>query len=925
MLGLGPIAFAAPWVLLGLAALPVIWWLLRVTPPAPRVQRFPAIRLLQDLVRREETPDRTPWWLLLLRLVLAALVVVALARPILNPGEALPGSGPVLLAVDDGWAAARDWPARQRALADAIDRVERSGRPIVLLTTAPAADGAAPSPSGLMRPAEARSRVEQLTPKPWPVDRGAAAEALAAGPREQEGFALWLSDGLGGPDDAAFARELRQGGGLRVLEPAAGAAAQLVRPPSVEGAALTAAVERADAGAQAVAFLRLTGPEGRLLDRRPATFAEGDTTATARFEIPVELRNEATRLALEGEPTVGATVLLDSRWRRRPVGIVGAGASSEPQPLLSPTYYLERALRPFSELHPGELETLLDPAGPDLAAILMADTGMPTPAQQEQLTRWMEAGGVLVRFAGPLMAANPDTLVPVPLRFGDRVLSGALSWSEPQPLAPFSADSPFAGLAVADDVTVRRQVLAEPAVDLSQKTWARLADGTPLVTADSRGEGWLVLVHTTADADWSNLPLSGLFVEMLRRTVAMSEGVAGTGEGDRALEPVQMLDGFARPVPPGAAVQPIRAGDLAGTVVAPRHPPGFYGTEDQRRALNLSASAPAPVPIGELPRGVERAGYAAAGETPLMPWLLALALAVVAVDLLIGLALRGLLVPGRLGRTRTAASVAVLAAAGTMAMGAAALGPATARAQDDFVLRAANETLLAYVETGVPSVDDVSRAGLEGLSRVLSQRTAVEAAGAIGVEPGIDDLAFFSFLYWPVVPEQPPLDDAALSALNAYLTNGGTIVFDTRDRSIGGAADLMGGGPGAQRLRQLAEGLDIPPLEPVPPDHVLTKAFYLMQDFPGRYAGGEVWVQAGGEVADGDNDGVSPVVIGAVDWAGAWAIDGQGRPLYATVPGGERQREMAFRFGVNLVMYALTGNYKADQVHVPAILERLGQ
>ena len=143
-----------------------------------------------------------------------------------------------------------------------------------------------------------------------------------------------------------------------------------------------------------------------------------------------------------------------------------------------------------------------------------------------------------------------------------------------------------------------------------------------------------------------------------------------------------------------------------------------------------------------------------------------------------------------------------------------------------------------------------------------------------------------------MVPEQPA---ARLTRrgwrFNAYLMNGGTIVFDTRDRSIGGAADLMGGGPGAQRLRQLAEGLDIPPLEPVPPDHVLTKAFYLMQDFPGRYAGGEVWVQAGGEETDGDNDGVSPVVIGAVDWAGAWAIDGQGRPLYATVPGGERQRE----------------------------------
>jgi len=95
-----------------------------------------------------------------------------------------------------------------------------------------------------------------------------------------------------------------------------------------------------------------------------------------------------------------------------------------------------------------------------------------------------------------------------------------------------------------------------------------------------------------------------------------------------------------------------------------------------------------------------------------------------------------------------------------------------------------------------------------------------------------------------------------------------------------------------------------------------------MQDFPGRFAGGTLWIEsAEGRV----NDGVSSVIIGANDWAGAWAIDEQGRPLFPAVPGGERQREMAFRFGVNLVMYALTGNYKTDQVHVPYILERLGQ
>src|ERR1700738_1402748 len=102
MLALGSLAFVSPWLLLALAALPIIWWLLRVTPPAPRRLPFPAIRLLLGLVPREETPARTPLWLILLRTVLAALVILAVAHPLLNPESRLAGSGPVALVLDHG-------------------------------------------------------------------------------------------------------------------------------------------------------------------------------------------------------------------------------------------------------------------------------------------------------------------------------------------------------------------------------------------------------------------------------------------------------------------------------------------------------------------------------------------------------------------------------------------------------------------------------------------------------------------------------------------------------------------------------------------------------------------------------------------------------------------------------------------------------
>src|SRR4029079_19622990 len=130
--------------------------------------------------------------------------------------------------------------------------------------------------------------------------------------------------------------------------------------------------------------------------------------------------------------------------------------------------------------------------------------------------------------AGERLTGGTDDLVPVKLRVGGRYLGGAMAWASPQKLAPFPDSSPFAGVAMPEDVTVSRQILAEPSIELSDRSWARLADGTPLVTARSDGKGWVVLFHITASPAWSSLPLSGLYVEMLRRLTQLSSGARPT-------------------------------------------------------------------------------------------------------------------------------------------------------------------------------------------------------------------------------------------------------------------------------------------------------------------------------------------------------------------------------------------------------------
>ncbi len=965
MMSLGPIAFLQPWLLAGLLALPVLWWLLRVLPPAPKRVAFPAIRLLFGLESPQKTPASAPWWLIAMRLALAGLLILAVAGPVMNPERGLAGGGPLLLVVDNGYAAAPDWEARRDRLKGLVEQAGRADRPVRILSTARNPDGTPPALSDAMPAARAQNAIDSLVPHPWPGARGLALEALSAASFDGAATIYWAADGIDDAGARALVERLESLGSLTVLMPEAARRPVLAVPPRAGASELAVTVRRADGEGERAVILVARGADGRPLARQTARFQGGERDLTHVMEIPRALRNELAAITVEapgaraGEATedgderalsmglgAGSVALFDERWARRPVGIVSEAGRDVGLALLSEVYYLDRALAPVGDLSRAPAEILIRSGQ---TAIFLPDSTPLDSGARTALSDWIAEGGVLVRFAGPRLAqANEDELIPVRLRRGGRQLSGALQWTEPAKIGAVSPDGPFAGLPTESDAVVKRQVLAEPSLDLDSKTWMRLEDDTPLVTAERRGDGWLVLVHTTANTEWSTLALSGLFVEMLQRLTELGAGVAtaAPGAADRPLPPVQTLDGFGRLNQAPVTARPVPADGLETVAIGPAHPPGFYGTESVRQAVSLGPRVTDFRPMGPLPAGVARSGYASAAEEPLAVWFYLAALALLLLDGVATLVLRGQMPgmrggPVQGGTARGGATAALVLL--TLGLGlATAPGAAHAQSQDGaevigpsigagpssqggedlsgdaLALRAANATTLAYVETGDAETDRVSRAGLSGLSAILRQRTAVEAAEPLPVDVNEDELAFFPLLYWPVTDTQPALHQGAIDRLNRYLANGGTILFDTRDAHIagGGLSDTT------QMLRRLTQGVDVPELTPVPPEHVLTKSFYLMQDFPGRWTGSTLWIEKPGAAI---NDGVARVLVGGADWVGAWAVDRSGRPLYPVVPGGERQREMAYRFGVNLVMYALTGNYKADQVHVPAILERLGQ
>ncbi|MBC6407843.1 MAG: BatA domain-containing protein, partial [Rhodobacteraceae bacterium] len=591
------LSFASGWLLVALLGLPLLWMLLRLIPPAPVLRRFPAVSLLLGLTDRETTSDKTPWWLLLLRMLALAALIIGCAGPILTPQDQGQSSAdrPALVLVDGGWGDAQNWPAQQRRLEALVQAFALQGREMALvrLTT--------PQPE-IFQPATAwQPRIGGFEPQPWQPNGADALQALrnlgAAGPGDggqNHGVdSFWLSDGLEWPGKSALLAHLQSLGNVQVFE----SARRIVglHPPEFIDGRIHITARRADSAFAGQETVSLHGqdPAGRetVLASRVLLFPAGAQTAETQITLPAELRARLARLSLQGYDSAAAQVLVGDGLQRRQVALMKGKATGERQDLLSSLHYLRQALLPSADVIEGPLEDMLL-ANPDV--LVLADVAALAPAEERAVLQWVEAGGVLLRFAGPRLAASLAThqgdspLLPVRLRPGGRNLGGPMSWGTPKTLAPFSSDSPFFGLSIPNEVRIQAQVLAQPGPDLAAHVIARLADGTALVTRKPMGQGQVVLFHITANTEWSGLPLSGLFVQMLERLgIAQRtappdpEQMAGT-----IWQPLQLMDGQGH-LHEGLARAGVAGEQLATWKPAADLIPGLYQNADRVVALNV--------------------------------------------------------------------------------------------------------------------------------------------------------------------------------------------------------------------------------------------------------------------------------------------------------------------------------------------------
>jgi len=946
----GAITFLYPALLAGLLLLPVLWLIIRSAPRRPRRIHFPAARLLIGATNNRRNAERSPLWQTILRSLILLALILAAAHPVLNKTDYAPENGAMLVMVDNSWSSAANWPQYRQGMKQIVNQARLNNQSVFIGITAPEAAGAnstdLPPLQGPLSPHDAQNAFDRLQPHPWAPAYPLLATQIAGRQDITNAIAsaILLTNDIDEPGKASLAEDLSTVSPLIVVHPAAtpdnGTLAITALTRNRNGMAVTLGHTQQADSRQTTLVAR--NDRGQIILRHPVTIDAQTAHTDIEVPLPGDIANAIQTVGLINIESAAALFQTGAKWQQRKVGIVVS--SGEGPVLLSDRYFfLDRAISPYANVTYGTLASLLA----DSPDVLVATGNIPgLGSQQGALTRWIDNGGMLVRFAGDATSSPDDRFLPVTLRLGNRDFGGSMSWERPKHLARFEGNSPFFGLSVPEEITVTRQLLAEPDRDIVEKTWSRLTDGTPLITSIPQNAGRIVLFHVTPWADWSNLPMSGLFVQIWQRLLPLASPDEQSSSQIRTLLPPQsILDAFGRAHQPDPTVLALQSDRDMPT---PRHPPGIYGQNGQAVAHNLGPH------IGGLdnpvrwPDQVQIKTLADDTQVDLATICVFAAFCLFLIDTLIVIltSATSRFQGHRRGRkitraqaqaqaqadknramapspqtksssTKTLTLLVLVLAGAALTTGLGNIGQAHAQETtplQDF--QAALHPRLAYMHTGVAAIDRLSHAGLSGLTDILRKRTAADLASPVMVNPQSDDLSFYPLIYWPLAEGQAELSAYGREQLNRYLANGGMVLIDSRDREVEPA-----------RLRRLLEGIEIPTLARAPRNHIVFRSFYLLDQAYGRFDAA-LWVDAR---PDPRLDGVSSVLFGGNDWAASWVSTRLELEQYGTATSNPiddispRQHELALRFGVNLVIYALTGSYKGDQVHLPAILERLGR
>lgn len=905
MTGIENLYFSSPWLLATILFLPLLWWILKVLPPKPKKHGFGGAYFLEDLTTTEKTSQTTPWWILLIRTLAILCFILAFAAPQEKTTKYQPSDTPLLIIIDNDWASSQQWQMMQNQARLLIEENMDYKQNVAVLTTTPFDEQVEEIVIQNTRK-EALENINSLHP-------------IALEARYDRILNAFERSTL--PDDLAifyFNNNVTTQKELNLLNHLDTHAALTLFDQEQEKAPLywfsqkqnRLVLQRLYSNQKSETVqIHVKDDKNALLASLTKNFEEDSSYIDIDFsEIPNEIAMQMRLLTIDGQKHAAAHYWQKSNYSSKSIGIITSSTALDikQDDYLNPYLYLQKALSPYHHVALGTLPTLIEKSD----VLILADTTQLSNEDVDTIEGFIQHGGIFIRFADSYLAKGDlNELSPVELRNTDREFESVLSWQTPQHLTSFPENSPFAYLAVPDDISVSKQIVATPSLDLLDKALALLEDGTPLITAKKDGQGWMVLYHVSATPEWSTLPLSGLFLKQLRILVDLSSAASQqTTSSNKTIKLKEQIDAYGDLVPAQGNELPLTLPLSEDFSPSTRTPIGIYGNAQIIKNINLGdyLKIHSSTLENDVRTGFTFETYKNALNIDYKPYLLMLACFLFLCDLLyIALFNRGFI------------SLVFLAF-----LTVSAAHPAQAQSNNEQITSA---TYLGYIKTGDPHIDRLSQRGLETLMQETIKRTSADLAGVSAIDIMTDSLQPYPLIYWPVTsnahayPTVLPRD--TVEKIQHYFDKGGILLIDTRDQYGETNDGDMTYGANTQIMKRLFYHMQTPPMIKLPGDHVLTRSFYLLSDLPGLYKGTGLWIAV---TPQSKNDGVTPLIIGGNDWISAWAKNDRNIPIIP-ISGqhGEQQREHAYRFGVNLILYALTGNYKDDQMHIPFILERL--
>ncbi len=880
--------------------MPIIFFIIKYYPPRPAEKNFSSLYLFTDITIKKNTKSKFPLWLLIFRLILCFLIILFFSDPYLTKGSDKKSNFKNYTIIsDNNWSISNNWQYYKSIIKEIVLEAESNNKEVhFYLSTL----SEKLTPTIFNTYNEAIDFINNNPPSPIQTSRKNINEILKKNNFFKSSKTFFIFSNFDSATEESQKETLNiikeNNPSIEIINPVK--KITFFEKVVINHESFELKVSRKGIYTDNSFSIQAIGKNKRILFEKKFYFEDASNEYKVLESLPAATINQIFKIKILDENHAGAYFYLDDFKKRVSVGIFSENNSALEKPLLSSTYYLKKSLGKSHSISVASIKKLLDN---QKSIIFLPSYSKLIKSDHRKLEEWVKAGGVLVRFSDKSLVSKRSLYFDQKLYYQSvRNIAKDFSLNAKLNINAFKDNTILSNLEIPLDLQFKKQLIID-SFESDVTTLASLEDQSPLITMKNIGSGKVILFHVTSNNEWSNLPLSSLFSDIISRLLLIPKFKVNSNNQEMTMK--QKINSFGELIDPLKNYSFVNQSKSSINYPSIQVPVGIYENENLSIALNLAGNLNTESFYGEVNENILIKNSYEKSVFKLKNLILITLFIMFLIDMIINLMLKKNFLFKKAFKKSSIIALFLLFFIVTFNIN-------NLQANENY-----NKIFLAYVKTEDALLNQIAFKGLESLRKYLIERTSVNPKGVKEVDILRDKIFYFPLLYWQVVEEIPDFNEEIINKINNYLVSGGIIIFDLvnlSNTSISLEESRL------NELKVLFSELGVNNLKQIDSNHTLVKSYYLLDTFPGRFDRKVLLI-------DTDNldnkDGVSSVIVGLNHWVGAWAKDKNNYPLYQAVPGGERQREISFRFGINLIMYALTGNYKSDQIHNKSILQRL--